>query len=300
MFTLKIENSRNDTIELTHNESEYQVISVEGLNPPKAQINTSTIVGLDGSRFNSSKLENRNIVIQVRLNGDIETNRNNLYKYFITKESCTVYYSNSIRDVYIKGYVESVEVSPFTDNEIMQISIICPQPYFKDMEEIIADISSTLSAFVFPFSMGSNGATNPQVTSVSATDNAKAFSTVNTTSSRNVNNVSASETGVIVEVDFKGNVSSLLIRNTRNGQTITINHSFIENDKLIINTNKGEKSVKLIRNGVTTNLLSKIARGSTFFVLDPGDNLFNYLADNGDHNEIVFILFRYNTIYRGV
>ena len=71
MFTLKIENIKNTILELTQNESNYQILSVKGLNPPNAQINRSTIAGLDGSKCNSSKLEERNIVITLKLNGDI-------------------------------------------------------------------------------------------------------------------------------------------------------------------------------------------------------------------------------------
>ena len=100
MFTLKIENIKNNILELTQNENKYQVLSVKGLNPPNAQINRSTVAGLDGSKFNSSKLEERNIVITLKLNGEIETNRIDLYKFFNTKQWCKIYYKNESRDVY--------------------------------------------------------------------------------------------------------------------------------------------------------------------------------------------------------
>lgn len=39
MYTLKIENSKGDTVELTNQEANYQIVKIEGLNPPNATIN---------------------------------------------------------------------------------------------------------------------------------------------------------------------------------------------------------------------------------------------------------------------
>ena len=45
MFTCKIENEAGEVLELTGRENEYQVYQIDGLTPPTAQINTSTLVG---------------------------------------------------------------------------------------------------------------------------------------------------------------------------------------------------------------------------------------------------------------
>ena len=95
MFKAIIENSRGEQLQLTNRESEFQVVSIIGLNPPNALINTTDIAGLDGAKFNSAKLETRNIVITLRINGDVEANRLRLYEMFCTKENCTFFYSNS-------------------------------------------------------------------------------------------------------------------------------------------------------------------------------------------------------------
>ena len=75
MFEARIENTKGSILTLTNNESKFQLISITGLNPPKAQINVSTIAGLDGAKFNSAKLETRNVVINLKINGDVEENR---------------------------------------------------------------------------------------------------------------------------------------------------------------------------------------------------------------------------------
>lgn len=300
MFKCKIENKKGSVVTLTQDESNFQVLSISGLNPPNAQINTSTIAGLDGAKFNSSKLQTRNIVIKLKINGDIEANRINLYKYFATKEWCKFYYENERRNVYIDCYVETFECDFFTNNEIAQISLICPNPYFKDMEEVVDDISKSLAAFEFPFAHGSKGATNPSIPTDNSTDNAIEFSTIDTSKVTNVYNDSESETGVIIELDVMGTVNLIEIKNTRTGENFILEYNFVENDKLIIDTNKGQKSVILIRNAVTSNLFTAVRKGSTFFQLSIGDNFFGYLVDQGASDDLIQIVFKHYTVYRGV
>ncbi len=284
MFICKVENTRNNILTLTQNEDNFQVLKITGLNPPKAQINTTKMATLDGKKFNSSTLNERNIVITVKLNGDVEKNRIRLYSFFRPKEWCKFYYKNSSRNVFIEAYTENVECDLFTNKEVMQISLLCPEPYFKDVQEIIDDISKILSKFEFPFSIDEDGIE---------------FSTLDTSKITNVHNSSEMDTGVIVDIDIYSHIEKLLIKNTSTGETLTLNYQFQSNDKVTINTNKGHKSIKLIRNAETINIFSAIEKGSTFFRLNIGDNFFSYLADDGENDSFVHIVFKRNTLYGG-
>ena len=287
MFSAKIENSSGNVLTLTGNEPVYQVIDITGLNPPNAQINTTTIVGLDGAVFNSSKLETRNLVLTIKINGDIETNRLLLYSYFKTKDKCKFYYTNDSRDVSIEGYVESVECGLFTNNELAQISIICPYPYFKSLTEIVTDFSNVNPQFVFPFSINLG---SPVV-----------ISTYDETSGIAVYNGSETDTGVEIVINVLDSVSSIELKNTSTGDDFEVNFSFLANDTIIVNTNKGKKSVNLIRNGVIQSLFSALQQGSVFFQLSTGVNNFEYLVDgSAANNNDVTITFKYYNIYRGV
>ena len=287
MFNAKIENANGDVLKLTGDEAVYQVVNITGLNPPKAQINTTTIVGLDGAAFNSSKLEMRNIVLLIKINGNVEQNRLNLYKYFRTKEKCTFYYSNRNLDVFIQGYVESIECGLFSKSEQAQISIICPYPYFKSIYESQADSSNIQGQFIFPFSINLN---SPVVISMIVGESGSIY----------VFNRSESETGAIIEIDVINPVSSIQIQDISNGNNFEIDYSFLAEDKIIINTNKGQKSVTLIRNGTISNIFSSIKRGSTFFQLSAGNNTFEYLTDGTSATDDVIIRFKYYYTFRGV
>ena len=286
MYSLLIETTNKTQFELTHRESDYQIISITGLNPPQAQLNMGNVAGMDGSLFNSSKLQTRNIVITVRLNGDVEKNRLKLYDYFRTKEYCKIYYRNLSRNVYIEGYVENVDSDYFTNSETVQISIICPNPYFKDLTIIIDDISKVISQFKFPFSIN--------------LDSPEYFSQLDINRVTNVQNTSESETGLIIDVDFYRSVRTFEIRNTKTGEQFILDYTFNKNDSLIIDCNIGVKSVKCIRNGIETNLIPYLRKGSKFFQLSVGDNNFTYLADSGESDQLISIKFKHYNIYRGV
>lgn len=286
MFVCKIENTKNNILRLTQNESDFQILSVRGLNPPNAQINTSKIAGLDGSKFNSSTMNERNLVIMIKLRGDIERNRIRLYSFFRSKEWCKFYYKNNSRDVYIEGYVETVECDLFSNKEIVQVSIICPNPYFKGVEEIIDDISKSLAVFEFPFAID--------------IDDPIEFSTVDNSKITNIFNDSESETGVIITIDVLSTISTIQIKGTSRGETFTLDYNFVKNDRITIDTNKGEKSVSLLRNAATINLFSAVRKGSTFFQLDIGDNFFSYLIDDGINDSAVQIFFKHYAMYGGV
>ena len=86
MFSLKVENDKGAVLNLTGNNN-YTVYKIEGLTPPQATVNTSVNTTTDGSKINSSRLENRNIVIYLTIDNDVEVNRINLYKYFPVKKN---------------------------------------------------------------------------------------------------------------------------------------------------------------------------------------------------------------------
>lgn len=286
MFTLKIENAKGSVLEFTHNEENYQVADITGLNPPNANINTSNYANGDGSSFNSSRIPNREIVITVYINGDIQKNRLELYKHFRNKEWCKIYFEDDERNVFIEGYVQAFEVPRFVQKQVAQISILCPNPYFKDIDTIVQSISKSIKRFTFPFSIN--------------IDKPIAFSTIELEKITNVINDSESETGLIINVLFMGTVNKLEIRNIDTGKNFIIDYEFMKNDKLVINCNRGSKSVILTREAVEYNLIPYVRKGATFFQLGIGDNKFSFLADEGANDMLVDINFKYYKVYLGV
>ena len=66
--------------------------------------------------------------------------------------------------------------------------------------------------------------------------------------------------------------------------------AIIAGDTIIINTVRGYKSITLLRDGITTNILNCLDRGSKWFTLMKGDNIFSYDADTGASNLQFYIV----------
>lgn len=290
---MKFENENGNVITLTGREDRYQIINAEGLNPPNANVRRSPVAGMDGSKYMSAKLEERNIVLTVKVNGDVERNRLYLYDWFKTKHWCKMYYTNGSRDVYIEGYVETNECPLFTMSEQMQISIVCPDPYFQSAQEIVTDISKVLPNFEFPFAFGAEGVDTPTIT-----DEAIEFSMYIHDRIVNVPNDGEDDTGLIIQITARGEVVNPTIYNVVTREFFTMKITMQKNDILTINTNKGQKSVTLLHDITLTNQINKVLRDSTWLGLGKGDNLFTYDAEVGSAD--MHILFTHRTKYQGV
>ena len=282
MYTLKVENERGNTLELTNN-PKYTVYRIEGLNPPQATINTSVNTTTDGSSINSVRLENRNIVIYMTMEGDVEANRINLYKYFPVKKSVKLYFTNNTREVYIEGVVELIECDLFANKQVAQISIICPKPYFKAVDSLITMFSDVSSLFKFPFAIGKAGVE---------------VSAITTNQRKSIINTGDIESGVIIELFATGTVVNPVIYDVLKRTQLKLNFTMLPSDTVVINTNVGEKSIELMRDGVRYNALGYMAQNSSWFTLESGDNVFTYNADSGNSN--LQITFTTAILYSGV
>lgn len=157
MFTLKVENSRGEIYELTHDRKNYTVLNITGLTLPHCNVNTSPSGNHDGDVYNSSHLEKRNLVITLALEGDIEASRQQLYRIFPLHTKVKVYFKNRNRDVTIDGYVETIDGDLFAMRETMQVSLICPDPYWQDLNDIYCEMGQHSIGFTFPFSIPAEG-----------------------------------------------------------------------------------------------------------------------------------------------
>ena len=282
MYGLKVENDRGNTLELTNNPN-YTVFKIEGLNPPQATINSSANSTNDGSKINSARVENRNIVIYTTIEGDVEANRINLYKYFPVKKTIKLYFNNGSRDIYIEGMVEVVECDLFTNKQVAQISVICPQPYFKAVNDLVSIFSDVSPLFSFPFSVAKSGVE---------------VSAITTNVRKSIVNTGDVETGVIIKLFAIGTVVNPVVYDVLKRTQLRLNFTMIPSDTIVINTNVGEKSIELIRDGVSYNALGYMAQDSTWFVVEAGDNVFTYDADSGNSN--LQLTFTTSILYSGV
>jgi len=264
MYRLSIAKDGGEEIAMTGNPA-FDIIKFEGTNPPAANINTAVVAGVDGTRFTSARINQRNIIITLNIRPPIEKNRTELYSFFKPKEHVKLLYKNAYRDVYTEGYIESVENSPFGKVQQPTISIICPNPFWLAKNETVEYFCYSRALFEFPFSIPSSGI---------------AFSSLEQLTTTVINGGEAETGGIITFTAKDDGIINPVFTNLRNGQYFGVNITMQEDDVIIINTNVGEKSAKMIRAGSVTNLLSSRMAGSSWIVFEPNENRINISASD--------------------
>lgn len=296
-------------MELTRPEASagFYIQRIEGLGPVTANINiTERAIG-DGASYGSARANSRNIVMYLGflnsgVNGDIETIRHRSYKYFPLKKRVTIQIETDKRICETYGYVESNEPDIFSNGQTTQISIICPDSYFYDASSKAINVvpfSDLTPMFKFPFSNKTNSLILGDITL-----NDETVITYN----------GDVEVGVTMRIKAIGEVTSdIAIHNTTTDESMVIsvdNIAFVRDDdfggvragdEIIITTSRGGKSITLLANGGSYNIINCLSRKSGYpdwFHLIPGSNTFTYRVDAGSEN-LEFSV-EYKTAYEGV
>lgn len=306
IYSIVVTNYLGDRIKLELGKpdvSGFLIKSITGLGPAKANVNTTEVSTNDGSLFNSARLSQRNIVLDMvfinTVYGEsIEDLRQKSYKYFPLKKSVELTIETDNRYVKTTGYVESNEPNIFSSQEGTQISIICPDPYFYSAGEDGNNVTNFYSIdpmFEFPFS------------NESLDEPLLVFGEIQIKTEGVITYHGDSEIGVMIYIHAIGPATNINIYNTETREVMRINtekissltgKGIVASDDIVINTAKGEKSITLIREGVSYNILNCLDKNTDWFTLAKGDNIFAFTADSGVTN----LRFRVENkvIYEGV
>ena len=132
------------------------VRNITGIGPEAVTIATNELAIIDGSVFSSQRAPERNITFELSFLDmpDGEPVRHLTYKMFSIGSLVRLTFETDERMLYIDGYVESNSPSIFEEEEYTQISIICPDPWFRSTAvdvgyKISSDIKSSTTGFEF-------------------------------------------------------------------------------------------------------------------------------------------------------
>ena len=124
-----------DVVNLTGLLDGFGTTQISGLTRPKAEINRSALAGANASRISGAQITERNIVMDIVPQGDGEEMRQVLYDILPFDTMLRFYVETKQRCVYIDGYAEELEGDePNGDEFSVQVSIICPFPWFQSVE----------------------------------------------------------------------------------------------------------------------------------------------------------------------
>lgn len=285
MLNVILENERGQQIVIT-NEVKFSIDKITGLNPPVASISTTENIN-DGEQFQHARTSRRNIVIDMYINGDVEKNRLDLYNYVQTGKYIKVYIRTYSKNVWIEGYVESCEVDNFLMKTTCQISILCPDLYWKDLIQTINSISTIKGMFYFPYYT-----VTPKPVGI--------YERLQILNLINQGNVSS---GMTIEFAAKGQVVNPILYNRETREYIGLGseskpYTMQRGDRIVITTHPNNKKIKLIRNAEETNIFNSLTQGSEFLQVEVGDNVFTYSAQSGIDN--LNIIIKHYTQYKGI
>jgi Phage tail protein len=245
-----VQNIRTGTLLLPLMDSSggYAVEDIQGLDPVKATFVSSSQAQMDGAQLHNKRREPRNILMKLGLKPDYVTNsvaslRSNLYRYLMPKSTVIFsLYSDDVLWGTTEAEVESLENNMFTADPVVDISLICYDPDFHA----------------------------PSPTLIEA-------QTVSDATTQSIEYDGTSDTGIIFNIAFPRASSEIRLYNIRPDlidNMLDIDGSFLLNDILTINTNKGQKSVTINRSGLIIPALYYLASGSSWITLTQGINQF--------------------------
>lgn len=284
MLDLILENDNGDKLSF-EDSSPFTISDIQGLNPPDATINTSRVALMDGTKYNSAKVNSRTINLAFAIEYEAAKNRLEVYKVLKAKQHVKLYYNGDYRKVFIDGYVQQIHINYMGMKQIVTVSILSPSPYFKEAGEVVNSLSNIVNAFHFPFA----STEEPELV----------FSYFNNDIGISIENEGDIECGLVIELYARNTVSNPKIFNYVTKDFIGLDIDLHPADLVRIDTRQGEKTITLLRDGVETNIFNNIMEGSTWLQLSTAGDTFVYEVGTGESDDLN-VTFRHFNLYEGV
>ena len=257
---------------------------LDGAGRIRQTTNTFQTPEQDGAFYISSPVDLRNITVEgTILAGSPEEAyeyRRRLLKIFTPKQRGILIYRG-------KQIACIVEEAGFSQGNIVRapqffISLLCPSPFFEDLETIRRELASWLERFSFPLEIVDPGIEL----------GIRQPSQIIT-----VENEGDVPCGCEVVFHALGSLSNPELMNLDTGEFIRINDSLTAGEEIRVFTHFAGKRVVKVSGSSEINAFSLLDIGSTFIQLAVGSNTLRYDADNLDLLEVTVF---YRPQYIGV
>lgn len=283
------------TLELTNpQKTGIAIKSISGLGTPEFNVNMAPFGSSDGSIMGSVKAESRtiNIVVWPLFNPQVEDSRQRLYRYFQVKKPIVLTINGDNRTLMAEGYVESITPSIFDNPETVAITIICPDPYFHKTFNESTDFFGRMPLFEFPFS------------NESLIDNLLEMSMISIDHRALIEYDGEIDGGIQIVIECQTAPGTISIYNVdtlgsivldKNRVGAIVSGGILPKDIIEINTESGNRYIRLLRDGRYYNILGAVNRNIDWFKLKQGPNMFTYTTDS--EAATIIMTFKYRSTY---
>lgn len=277
-------------IEFSYDENaEFFLVSLEGVYSVSNNVVTSDNTMMDGSTYQGSTVKQRNIVITAEFDENYQERRNFLYKCFKQKAKGTLIYMENAEEREIDYYVETIDIDEKGVVRNATISLICPDPFFKDLRDTTIKMAGWEPCFEFGHEF---------------TDELEEFGIRVAELVKTIENDSAADyIGIEIFMEATGSVKNPALYHVEQNihiKTGTEDFPLImgPGDAVKIKTGTNEKNVYLISGGETKKINEYMDEESEFIQLVQGRNTFIYDAEVGEGYLNITITYRFR--YLGV
>lgn len=243
--------ARNDqgvllTLPLMDISEGFIIQDIEGLDPVKATLVSSSFANLDGEQYQSSRREKRNLLFTLGLEPNhvdqtVKSLRTRLYGHFMPKSNVNFrFFSDDFPTVDISGRVESFEAPLFAKDPEAKLSLLCFNPDFYDSTPVLFNGNTTSG-------------------------------TIET----GIDYVGTVESGITFRLLVNRAISgfTIFVRSADNAiRALEFQSSLVAGDVVEINTSAGLKGATLTRAGIATSILYGISPYSNWVEMIPGVN----------------------------
>lgn len=264
---------------------------VEGIYSHENNVTVVDNAMIDGGTYQGTVSAVRNIVITVLDRPENEFNQANrdiLYTLFARGKKGTLIYEEDGSARKIDYYPESI-IASNTETRPITISLICPDPYFYDVDVSEASMGEWIESFEFEHEFVAGGEELGYRSQVASQD------IVNGSATDNI----GMEIALTAE---NGAVTNPYITRIESQETIKIGSSanpftMFTGDVVTITTGTGNKHVYYTHNGVMSEINGYMTEDSVFVQLMQGHNNITYGADSNAEN--LSVLIKYRFMYEG-
>lgn len=269
------DNGISAIFEYDHDNTEFFLVSLEGVYSIENTVNTSRNATTDGSDYSGESLEPRNIVITANIRRNYLENRDFLSRVFKIHSVGTFYHTEDGHTRKIKYHVENINVAETGIIRPAVISLICPDPYFKDDEATHIEMASWESNFEFPCEIPEEG---------------MEFGMRSKETIKVVDNNSTTAIGIQMTIIASDVVVNPLIMNVTTGETLKLLCTMLPNDQIVITTEQGNIDIVLYRGGQKIDYNYTVDEENEGYIqLETGRNHISYTADSGsDYMDVNF------------
>lgn len=258
---------------------------IEGTGAPPLDIRSTKSPYQDGSSFVSAQFSDRDIAITgfIKSNKkqDMYERRRELIRILNPKLGPgKLVYSNDARSYAITAIAEESPVfnDRYVANQMFYLNFVANDPYWRDENQTVKGLRFEAGGLTFPLRLPTQFAF----------------------AAYRGNFMNTGDVETPVEIRYQGPALNPIVESETTGEFIKVNYELTEHDTLIINTEFGNKRVEVVNaDGTRTNVFHWIDLGSTFFQLQPGQNVLKYGSDNDSDQQAATVTVYWHNKYVG-